>query len=267
MKNWKLTNWCSVAAHMIRYGPDREAVFLELKQHLDERSDSFLAKGMTEKEATEKTLEVMGNPYELAITLGKIHRPYWGFAYSIFRVLAIILVVSALVFTAANMIFSLTGKTYTQPKYDDYSPSYTDTETEYMTRIGFWEQSDSDSFGGYTYQLEKAALWDRKVNGHDTLRAQIRITNYLPWAAKPEIAERLEAVDNLGNYYVNVWFNHSNQQHSLFGGYEYHTEPFVWLLDIDVNSPDFSGVEWIEIRSMNNHDFALRIDLTGGGAQ
>ena len=130
---------------------------------------------MAEKEATEKTLEVMGNPYELAVTLGKIHRPFWGYAYSVFRVLAMILVVSALVFTASNMIFNLTGKTYTQPKYNEYSPSYTDTETEHMTRIGFWEQSDSDSFGGYTYQLEKAALWDRKVNGYDTLCAQIRM--------------------------------------------------------------------------------------------
>ena len=187
MIDWKLINWCSVAVHQIRYGPDREAVFLELKQHLDERSDSFLAKGMAEKEATEKTLEVMGNPYALAVTLGKIHRPYWGYAYSIFRVLAMILVVSALVFTAANMIFSLTGKTYTQPKYNDYSPSYTDTETEHMTRIGFWEQSDSDSFGGYTYQLEKAALWDRKVNGYSQYERVPAMIPFAPRSASPII--------------------------------------------------------------------------------
>ena len=267
MKHWRITYWCEDATRKIRYGPDREAVREELRQHLDDRSDSFLAQGMKEEEAVKKALEVMGDPDELSVILAQIHRPFWGFAYSISRILAIILVVSALVIGAANMIFSLTGKKYAQPVYNDYHPSYTDTESEYLTRIGFWEQSDSASFGGYTYQLEKAALWDRKMGGKDTLCAQIRITNYLPWAAKPEIADRLEAVDNLGNHYVNTWFKHSDQQHSLRGINAYHTEPFVWLLEIDIYSPDFRGVEWIEIRSMNNRDFSLRIDLTGGGTQ
>ena len=78
MKNWKLTNWCNVAVHKIRYGPDREAVFLELKQHLDERSDSFLAKGLSKTEATEKTLEVMGDP-------GADPPPFLGLCLFIFQ--------------------------------------------------------------------------------------------------------------------------------------------------------------------------------------
>lgn len=267
MKDWKLTNWCSVATQIIRYTPDREAVFLELRQHLDERSDSFLAKGMTKEEAIEKTLEVMGNPYELSVTLGQIHRPFWGYAYSISKVLAIIIVIAALVFTVANVALSLINKEYTQPFYSSYSPPYTDTETEHLKRVGLWEQSDNFSFGGYTYHLEKSALWDNKLEGSDILRAQIRVTNYLPWAAKPVIGDYLEAVDNLGNHYVNSMYNHNSQAHSFYGDPVAHTAPFVWLLEIDIRSPDFTGVEWIEIQSIYNRDFALRIDLTGGGAQ
>lgn len=267
MIDWKLTKWCSIAASQIRYTPDREEVFQELKQHLDERSDSFLAQGMTEWEAVEKTLEVMGNPNDLSVMLGRIHRPFWGYAYSITKKLAKILVIVTLILAALNTAFTLIGKEYAQLRYSSYHPSYTDTESEHFTRAGLWDQSGSYTFGGYTYNLEKCALWENKSDGVDLLCAQIRITNYLPWAAKPEIADRLEAVDNLGNHYVNAMYNHDGQPHSFHGLYEYHTEPFVWLLEIEVRSPDFTGVEWIEIQSMDNRDFALRIDLAGGGAQ
>ena len=117
MKNWKLTNWCQVATHTILYHPDRKAVCTELRQHVDERCDSFLEKGMEEKEAVAKTLEVMGNPYELAVILGKIHRPYWGFAYSISKALAIGLAIFALALLVVNSVRILFVEEYYQPKY------------------------------------------------------------------------------------------------------------------------------------------------------
>ena len=267
MRDWKLTKWCSIAAKKIRYTPDREAVFKELRQHLDERSDSFLAKGMTEAEAVKKTLEVMGSPDELSIMLGQIHRPYWGYAYSITKVLANVMVIAALVLTVLNVALSLIKQDFSQPYYSNYHPPYTDTESESFSRVGLWEQSNSYSFGGYTYQVEKSALWDNKSEGNDLLCAQIRIVNYLPWAATPEIGEHLEAVDNLGNHYVNTWYNHNRQPHTFRRNQVVHTTTFVWLLEIDIRSPDFTGVEWIEIRSMDNREFALRIDLSGGGTQ
>ncbi len=267
MKHWKLTRWCSIATGRIRYTPDRETVFKELLQHLDERSDSFLAQGLDESAAVEKTWDVMGDPNDLAPILSAIHRPYWGYAYSISKVLAVIIVIAVLVFTAANAALNLINEKYTQPFYNDYHPSYTDTESEYFNRAGLWEQSGSYSFGGYTYSLEKSALWNNKSDGMDILCVQIRIINYLPWAAKPETGDYLEAMDNLGNHYVNSMYNHYSQPHSFYGHPVVHTGPFAWVLEIDIRSPEFSGVEWIEIRSIDNCDFALRIDLTGGGAQ
>ena len=72
---------------------------------------------MEEKEAVAKTLEVMGNPYELAVILGKIHRPYWGFAYSISKALAIGLAIFALALLVVNSVRILFVEEYYQPKY------------------------------------------------------------------------------------------------------------------------------------------------------
>ena len=73
MKHWKLTQWCVHATGRIRYSPDRKAVHEELRQHLDDRSDGFLAKGFSEEEAIEKTLDAIkkGNNITL-LTLEKI---------------------------------------------------------------------------------------------------------------------------------------------------------------------------------------------------
>lgn len=267
MKHWRITYWCEDATRKIRYGPDREAVREELRQHLDDRSDSFLAQGMKEEEAVKKALEVMGDPDELSVILAQIHRPFWGFAYSISKILAIVMAIVALVFIVWKTADKLWDPQYSQPYYSDYLPSYADTENKHFTRVGLWDPSDSISFGGYTYQLEKCARWDNKAEGKDLLRVQIRITNYLPWADWPYAEKLLEAEDNLGNYYVNTWFKDSDQPHSLYGAFANYTEPFVWLMDVTVYSPDFSGVEWIELRSMECQDLVLRIDLPGGDAQ
>ena len=83
MKHWKLTQWCVRATGRIRYSPDRAAVHEELRQHLDDRSDGFLAKGFSEEEAIEKTLDAMGDPAELAPLLAQIHKPFWGYAQDV----------------------------------------------------------------------------------------------------------------------------------------------------------------------------------------
>ena len=266
MRHWKITKWCDIAAKKIRYTPDREAVCEELRQHLDERSDSFLARGMTEEEAVEKTLEVMGSPDELSVILGQIHRPYWGFAYSITKVMAKVMVIAALVLFAWNTAGNLIGQEYTQLRYSVYHP-YQDTTSEYGNRLGLWEQSDSTSFGGYTYKLEKCALWNREDDTEDKLFARLHITNYLPWAQEPTLGSHLEAVDNLGNRYIDVSQNYTGQPFHLSNNNAYHTAPFAWVMDFLIYAPDFDGVEWIEIRSQTNDAFLLRIDLTGGAAQ
>ena len=83
MECWQFSQWCRRATKKIIYPPDRKAVFEELRQHMDERSDLFLDQGFSEQDSVEKTLSVMGNADDLAKQLGAIHRPFWGFAWSI----------------------------------------------------------------------------------------------------------------------------------------------------------------------------------------
>lgn len=260
MGYWKLTRWCDIAVKKILYTPDREAVHAELKQHLDDRMDSFLSKGMAKEEAVAKTLEIMGSPDELSVILGQIHRPYWGFAYSISRVLAIALAIFVLALLVLNTARVLFVEEYRQPKYFTYDP-YQDTTSERRNRLGLWEQLDSTSCGGYTYDLETCAIWrDDHINS-DILYARLRITNYLPWAQDPVLDDNLVAVDNLGNQYT------TRTAYRISADSAFHTNPFEWLLDVNIYAPDFTGVKWIEIRNQFNNDFVLRIDLTRGGVQ
>ena len=262
MRHWKITNWCNTATVRIRYIPDRQAVREELRQHLDERSDSFLAKGMTEEEAVKKTLEVMGDPDELSFILGQIHRPFWGFAYTIARALAIAALLLLVVITAVHLV----GQEYDELHYYTYDP-YQDTTSEYGNRLGLWEQSDSTSFGGYSYKMKRCALWNFEETNKDCLSVQLHITNYLPWAQEPTLGSHLVAVDNLGNHYIDADQNYTWQPFYLYSSNACHTAPFAWVKDLRIYAPDFSGVEWIEIRSQTNDTFLLRIDLTGGDAE
>ena len=80
MQHVELTHWCIHAVQKIKYPPDREKVYLELRQHLDDRCEDFLAQGMDADTAAKKACEVMGDPYEIADYLAAIYRPFWGYA-------------------------------------------------------------------------------------------------------------------------------------------------------------------------------------------
>lgn len=263
MKHWRITNWCNIAVCNIHYPPDRKAVFEELQQHLDERSDDYLEKGYEEKEAVLKALEDMGDAKELAPILGAIHRPFWGYAYAAAKVLASILVATLVLVISAGILNYLIFTRYAEPYYSNYNP-YIDTTGKGATRLGLWEQSDSFTFGGYTYKLEKCALWDQGDYGKDIIYARIRITNYLPWAAKPNLDQNLDAIDNLSKYYVSASRNYTGQPSLLLTLVKSQSAPFEWVMDIMIFNTDFDGVEWIDIHSHACSNFALRIDLTGG---
>ena len=81
------------------------------------------------------------------------------------------------------------------------------------------------------------------------------------------MGSHLVAVDNLGNHYIDAGQNYTGRPFYLHKSNARHTAPFAWVKDLRIYAPDFSGVEWIEIRSQTNDTFLLRIDLTGGDAE
>lgn len=87
MKTNRLDYWCVQATSRIRYGPDRKRVYGELRLHMEDRKDAFVAQGLTEEAAMNKTLEAMGSALEIAPQLGAIHSPFWGYFLRVCRVL------------------------------------------------------------------------------------------------------------------------------------------------------------------------------------
>ena len=107
MQHWKLGKWCNQAVRLIRYPPDRKEVFEELRQHVDDRSDLFLAQGFSQEEAVEKTLLAMGDADELAPQLAAIHRPFWGFAYSITKWFTKLVIFALLLLLKCHIYFQI----------------------------------------------------------------------------------------------------------------------------------------------------------------
>ncbi len=52
--------WCSQATKKILYRPDREAVYMELYGHLEDRFEAYISDGLSTKEAMEKALTYEG---------------------------------------------------------------------------------------------------------------------------------------------------------------------------------------------------------------
>ena len=73
--------WCYHAVARIRFKPDREAVFSELKAHLEDHYDDLIAQGHSPDKAKRLALEAMGDPEEIAPQLGAIHKPWLGYLY------------------------------------------------------------------------------------------------------------------------------------------------------------------------------------------
>lgn len=64
----------------IRCEKARRVVAEELKQHIEDQKDAFLAEGMGEQEAEEAAVREMGDPVEAGVALDRVHRPKmaWG---------------------------------------------------------------------------------------------------------------------------------------------------------------------------------------------
>lgn len=64
----------------IRCKKARGAVEEEVKQHIEDQKDAFLAEGMGEQEAEEAAVREMGDPVEAGVALDRVHRPKmaWG---------------------------------------------------------------------------------------------------------------------------------------------------------------------------------------------
>ena len=266
MKHWKLENWCFEAVEKIKYRPDRDAVYAELLQHLDDRCESFLAQGMSKEIAVIRTVEAMGDPSELAEQLAAIHRPFWAFAYSISKWL---LYIVALI--AAFMIST------TIPKYVDSMQTarsdswYAQSADPAQTRVMYTEPNCSASSDGYTFTVTRAAIQQRTYESSDGisykdtyLALELKVSNYIPWSKSFQGIGAIWGKDDLGNIYYSGLYPVTTMQHMRYGsnGSDVFTQFYVF--QIDLNDPE--ALSWFELHyDRDGRDVVLRIDLTREG--
>ncbi len=264
MKHRKITRWCGIAAKKIRYTPDREAVFKELNQHLDDRSDAFLEQGFEEEAAVDKTLEVMGDATELAPMLEAIHRPFWGYAYSIAKWLCIAVAAVAL-FAVLLKAFSAFNTRYEAPKYLFDSGEY--AANDGRRRVLFIEPNAEFTDSGYRVTLTKASLWET-TNGINYTYFQLEVKGYHPRTSEPDFCYYISARDSLGRKYACRQHGQKVEDGRMATGILYQTDPFTWLYDAQLYGFDPEGVEWVDIcYERDGREHTLRIDLAGGDSQ
>lgn len=274
--------WCTDAVSKIRYRPDRQSAYEELKDHLEDRYDALIQEGHSPEEARFLTLEAMGSAEEIAPQLGHIHKPFgaWYFIFSkwILAITTIFCVLSLCQFTwRFTMLFE-------QYAYDEglFHP-YEDVsfQDEYMSanRRSFCEPNITYKDSGYTLTMTRSAFWDIEIldildkeqnatSIRDTLYFQIQISNPLPWAEFPSVEGWLWARDSLGNYYYarTEAATNSFREPQVYA-YRSLTGLFTHTVNGRVSLTDqtFHEIEWIEIcYDRDGRDMVFRIDMTGG---
>ena len=273
--------WCIHATHKIKYRPDRQEVYGELYQHIEDRYLDFLEEGMDKEQAIKRTLEVMGSADEIAPQLAAIHRPFWGYLYSLCKwgLIALLLVTVwkfvPWVVTSFQQIhkpgLNISGhdiykETYFEVKYDGKIQ-------DIWNRIYYAEPDMKVSSDGYTFSISKVFLWEvSDVIGEEQgteyyLYILMDSTNPLPWADFVDIGSFFWAEDSHKTYHYNsAEVLYYNKPYIAGGNPSHRTGLFTYTYLFNCKL-DTADTEWIELHyDRAGRDITLHIDLTGGKA-
>lgn len=262
MANREFVYWCKDALEGIRYWKIRNKVYAELYEHLEDRYAYFLSKGYTEKEAEQKTLEAMGDPRELAPVLAAVHKPHWDYAALITRVLAWALVIV----TLCHCIAYFAPEIFCFRSSDTWDP-FTDGGEELVCLV---EPDIVRRESGYTFRLEKAALWrtyhseptETGQEYFDSLYISMKVSHLLPWMREQQAVGHMWAVDNNGVYYRSNWCAVDGEP------FVRYMPKFRWFNNATYEFTFYDTVtdlQWIELHyDRDGRDMVFRVDLTGG---
>lgn len=242
-------DWCYHAVAQIRFKPDREAVFRELKDHLEDHYEDLLSQGNPPEQARKLAMEAMGDPEVIAPQLGEIHKPWLGYVYRTVKWITIPLFAWAvfLLIAHSGSHFHALVSTAT------YDSLRAEGEGGY-----YCQPNVSDSSDGYRFKITEAAV---NAAG-DTLYLELQ-TTYWPWMEDAAMLRYFWAVDSLGNRYASsVEAPYDDVSRVKYSG-GFYSQGFG-SSNLEITHFD-SSAEWVELRyDRDGRDIVLRIDLTGG---
>ena len=267
--------WCRTAVDQIRYGPDREEVYQELYAHLIDRYDVEIERCDEPREAEEAVLRAMGDASELAVQLGQVHRPFWGYVLTVSRWavrLALgIAVLVTLMFLHCNYPAQPYDNWYDANPGQPLEVEHTDGSGK-GCRVLDIDPDARDSSDGFTFDVTRAIViyyddYLDDANDHYTLHLDVRVSSFLQWAELRHIPDDdFWAVDSLGNVYASYAEDGYTWQKAIYGNV-YGTGFFSHTMELWFSNYCSQDAQWIELRyDRSGRDICLRIDLTGGEA-
>lgn len=276
-------DWCNLAVEKIRYTPDREAVYAELKAHLEDRYQAYREQGLTDSEATERTLHAMGDAGAIAPQLAQIHRPFWGYLYSVSRWIVrflLCLILCMLIRSGINAIQDNRVDPYEHYTWNPYTLTVQEDDEAARTPLDCKAPDTSYTDSGYTVTLSDAARWLvdwKNPNLADTQEFYFRLDITTPcfWANAPTFTDWFWAEDSLGNRYygdketLRFYDDEERYHHYLESTHDIiQNSPFSYscYLKIQVwKGERVEGIQWIDLHyDRGGRDMVFRIDLTGG---
>lgn len=254
--------WCWDAVRKIKFPPDRNKVYTELYDHMLDRYQSMIDRGISPADAEKKTLEAMGNADELAVQLAAIHKPFWGYALRFIRMIAVIVLVATLV---CGIRFAYQELSSLDWEIVEWGRGM-DREV-YSTVANVCDSSDS-----YTFRVTDVALWRKDLleplNGkpyYDHLFLRLEVTKPLPWALPQEALRAMWAVDSAGVYYDMVMRETTEPDGIKYMGLVHSRGDRIYDLYFSSVSED---LEWIELHyDRDGRNMVLRVELMGGAPQ
>lgn len=272
MDKKELWQWCSIAVSEIRFPPDKNRVYKELADHMDDRYENLLAEGCDEATAQKRTLEAMGSATEVAAQLGKIHRPFWGYFLQITRRLLVILL-AITVIPLSVFLYNLASTSYRTPSYDRFDPyedTYLSDAIGTTQRVMYKTLSQQANCRGYRVRLTEA-VWTKTQHftpaaEENNLYFRMEIKNPLPWAEMPDILENIWGRDSNGNIYYPFASGHPDEGH--LSGWCYQTGLTTWVLEMQIINFTPENIKWLEIYyDRDGTSFSFQISLPGGRDQ
>jgi hypothetical protein len=264
MRSVYFDRWCSAAVGRIRFVPDRWEVYEELYAHMEDQYEELTAGGLSEKEAEKEVTAAMGDPYETARQLERIHRPFWGYALRAARWCLLIAAVLALL-TVPRYI---KGLEINDARYGEglFRETWDDGIGEFRL-VWYVEPTVRGRCDGYTFTVTRAAQrsyvgWENHTYDGDFLVIEVKVFNPRPWAEPCAAIKAFTAVDSLGNVYFenDSWIADSSAPY--LSGTWGRTGLLTWTWEITLNGSRSQEAEWIELRyRKSGRNLCLTIDL------
>lgn len=263
-------NWLYRATRQIRFAPDREMVRQELREHLLDRRDAFLARGLPEKEAEEATTAAMGDPDEIAEELGRLHSPWWGYFWTATRWVVWAVLVYTLFFCMVNRGYLGLPELPQPRRVPEAGESYTIQYIEggpvrEIQVLQSWYPEGSVELGGYRFTVPVAYAADLSYDSADGdhvpyFKLVIRLRASTPRFWEPLARNQFlvlggAATDDRGYRYA--WG--TEDRHDLLLCDTFHGAPGVtWFeIELDIDGPDDIPA-WVDVPMGN---YTLRVDL------